>query len=127
MLNIKRCHLRNLIFFTECRDGFYGKSCVHQCSENCYVTRRCDKITGKCFKGCKPGWRTDTCDQSKSIFVRFSYALLFSINCFIFFLLFSSGSSEVSSFTKHYYVHNNKNIAKNMKTCSSSSFSCGIN
>lgn len=53
----------------ECRDGFYGKTCSHQCSKNCYVTRRCDKITGKCDEGCKPGWRTDTCDQSNTFWV----------------------------------------------------------
>lgn len=57
-----------MVHLLECPIGYYGRNCLQQCSENCYVTSRCDRVTGQCDRGCKPGWRTITCDKSK-IFV----------------------------------------------------------
>lgn len=45
--------------------GYYGKNCSNQCSAFCNVTGRCDKITGYCDGGCKPGWTGKSCDQKK--------------------------------------------------------------
>lgn len=47
-----------------CADGYYGKKCKNECSENCDVPKQCDKVTGRCQNGCKPGWTTTTCKQS---------------------------------------------------------------
>nr|XP_022304116.1 uncharacterized protein LOC111111421 isoform X2 [Crassostrea virginica] len=48
----------------ECPPGFYGIDCLYNCSQNCNVTRRCDRFTGKCEGGCKPGWTGATCYQT---------------------------------------------------------------
>nr|XP_022304108.1 neurogenic locus notch homolog protein 2-like [Crassostrea virginica] len=50
----------------ECPQGFYGRDCVYNCSENCNVTRRCDRFTGKCEGGCKQGWTGTTCYQKQT-------------------------------------------------------------
>lgn len=50
--------------FLACPDGYYGKKCENECSENCKVTKRCNTVTGHCEVGCKPGWTTKTCKQS---------------------------------------------------------------
>lgn len=47
----------------ECRFGYYGENCTNQCSLNCNVTRRCDRFTGSCDGGCKPGWTGNICSQ----------------------------------------------------------------
>lgn len=51
--------------FVVCVSGNYGKNCSDQCSLNCDVIRNCDRVTGECDKGCKPGWIGNTCDQGK--------------------------------------------------------------
>lgn len=55
----------NYISILECIYGYYGKKCKKRCSENCYVTRQCNGVTGQCNRGCKPGWTTTTCKQSR--------------------------------------------------------------
>nr|XP_034322514.1 multiple epidermal growth factor-like domains protein 10 [Crassostrea gigas] len=50
----------------ECPSGLYGKNCNQQCSSNCFVTNNCNRFTGQCDKGCKPGWIGSTCDQECS-------------------------------------------------------------
>ena len=52
-------------FVLECDPGFYGKHCIHNCSENCNVTGSCDKFFGVCKGGCKPGWTGIACKQGK--------------------------------------------------------------
>lgn len=51
-----------------CRIGHYGKNCVHNCSTNCNVTRRCDRVTGQCEGGCITGWTGSICNQRKFFF-----------------------------------------------------------
>lgn len=47
-----------------CSAGFYGKNCSEECSSNCNVAKECDKITGACNGGCKPGWIGIICNDS---------------------------------------------------------------
>lgn len=49
----------------ECMIGYYGNNCSNKCSTTCNVAERCDKISGRCDGGCKPGWTGNTCDQMK--------------------------------------------------------------
>lgn len=49
-----------------CGSGLYGEDCMHQCSPNCNEGNACDRFTGQCIGGCKPGWRGFVCDQRKS-------------------------------------------------------------
>lgn len=51
--------------FAECQQGYYGRDCTGRCSVNCYHTSRCDRFSGHCNEGCKPGWAGNTCDQRK--------------------------------------------------------------
>lgn len=53
----------------ECTAGYFGSNCVNQCSENCNLTRACDRLTGQCDGGCIPGWNGATCNESKHKFV----------------------------------------------------------
>ncbi|XP_062599082.1 multiple epidermal growth factor-like domains protein 10, partial [Saccostrea cucullata] len=46
-----------------CSAGFYGKNCGQRCSENCFITNRCDRFTGECMGKCKPGWKATRCSQ----------------------------------------------------------------
>lgn len=38
---------------------------LNKCSENCMNSASCDRFTGYCNGGCKPGWTGNKCDQSK--------------------------------------------------------------
>lgn len=70
-----------------CRPGSYGKNCMHDCSKNCYVTSRCDNITGECKLGCKPGWDTITCDKGKGFYLVLIQAKADILLCFQFHFL----------------------------------------
>ncbi|XP_071083833.1 multiple epidermal growth factor-like domains protein 10 [Haliotis cracherodii] len=50
---------------TSCPDGRYGVNCPSQCG-HCLGTVVCDKVTGKCPRGCQPGWWPDLCSQACS-------------------------------------------------------------
>ncbi|WAQ98354.1 PTPRZ-like protein [Mya arenaria] len=47
---------------TECEDGTFGRECQEMCL-NCFENDTCNKSTGKCPRGCQPGWQGYTCDQ----------------------------------------------------------------
>lgn len=51
----------------ECQPGYYGKNCTYMCSGNClHDNNRCDRFTGQCNSGCKPGWTGNICYQRKN-------------------------------------------------------------
>lgn len=54
-------------FVSECQFGHYGKNCMNTCSKSCLVTNKCNRMTGVCDGGCKPGWAGSTCDQRNGI------------------------------------------------------------
>lgn len=53
-----------IVHFTACLHGVYGINCEQNCSTNCGVPGKCDRVTGKCEKGCQVGWKGSTCDTS---------------------------------------------------------------
>lgn len=57
----------NYSFYLECPPGYYGNDCRYQCSLNCYVTSACEKFTGQCIGGCKPGWTGIKCNHGKCL------------------------------------------------------------
>lgn len=52
-----------IVFHLECDDYFFGINCKQQCNPNC---DGCNKKTGVCDTGCKPGWKGISCQESKT-------------------------------------------------------------
>ncbi|XP_078328156.1 uncharacterized protein LOC144623567 [Crassostrea virginica] len=46
-----------------CDDGTYGNNCVHNCSGDCLNGSSCNKQTGYCDMGCKPGYTNALCKE----------------------------------------------------------------
>lgn len=55
------------LIITECMAGYYGKDCLKQCSTSCASS--CNRISGHCDHGCKPGWAGNACDKKISIYI----------------------------------------------------------
>lgn len=51
-------------YVTECDDGTYGYDCLHNCSGHCLNNSPCNKHTGHCELGCKPGYTNVFCSDS---------------------------------------------------------------
>lgn len=88
----------NYMSILDCPNGYYGKNCENRCSDNCYMTRLCYIGTGHCYRGCKPGWTTTTCNQSRyfgeRLNVKATIVKHFEHTCF-----------EESTHTHHLYVY----------------------
>ena len=54
-----------LKIFAACPRGRYGYNCQENCSINCGVPERCDRVTGQCEGGCQVGWKGTTCESGK--------------------------------------------------------------
>lgn len=50
----------DLYFYLECDDGYFGPNCIEPCNATC---RSCNKSSGVCDNGCKPGWRGLYCQE----------------------------------------------------------------
>lgn len=50
-----------------CDDGTYGYNCSNNCSGQCLNDSPCNKETGHCDRGCKPGYTNNSCNEGKSI------------------------------------------------------------
>lgn len=46
----------------ECKEGWYGENCRHQCVEHCRYNSTCNHVTGQCEKVCTAGWTGFLCD-----------------------------------------------------------------
>ena len=46
---------------TECDDSFYGINCLEKCGQCRDTSPVCNKATGSCSDGCKPGYKPLTC------------------------------------------------------------------
>lgn len=66
-----------MVFYLECDENFFGINCKEQCYTNCVG---CNKKTGVCDTGCKPGWKGMSCQESK-IYYGFIYTKLKMIYC----------------------------------------------
>ncbi|KAK6990663.1 delta-like protein 4, partial [Biomphalaria glabrata] len=47
----------------ECQEGKWGDNCSSPCSSNCITYDTCNKMTGECQGGCKPGFQTPNCEK----------------------------------------------------------------
>lgn len=63
----------------ECPAGKYGKNCLQNCSENCYIAKTCDRKTGFCHKGCAVGWKLPFCNEGICLFF---LVRILSVVCF---------------------------------------------
>ena len=46
-----------------CEDGTFGYGCIKNCSGNCLEESLCNKQTGHCEGGCKPGYTNALCNK----------------------------------------------------------------
>lgn len=46
-----------------CDNGTYGYNCVNNCSGHCLNDSPCNKQTGHCDWGCKPGYTNSKCSK----------------------------------------------------------------
>lgn len=60
--------------FLECPIGTFGSDCGHNCSGHCIDDIPCNRTTGRCDSGCKPGYTGELCDTGlrKSIKTKLS-------------------------------------------------------
>lgn len=65
----------NFFLIEECNDGTYGKNCNNTCG---HCDPPCDKITGKCPHGCKPGYEGVFCNKSKTQSILYYFFYQFS-------------------------------------------------
>lgn len=50
-------------FFSDCPTGTFGSDCGYNCSGHCIGDIPCNRTTGRCDTGCKPGYTGDLCDR----------------------------------------------------------------
>lgn len=65
----------NCYVYSECNDGYFGPNCIEPCNVTC---RSCNKTSGICDKGCKPGWRGLYCQEGMFLSVSFNTNGIFS-------------------------------------------------
>ena len=53
----------NILFHVVCENETYGENCVHNCSGNCLNDSPCNRQTGHCEGGCKPGYTKALCNK----------------------------------------------------------------
>ena len=52
-----------LFHYQECKTGKYGLNCTKICGA-CLNNIDCHHVTGRCFSGCKKGWKdSEKCDD----------------------------------------------------------------
>lgn len=56
-----------LFFLSVCPSGWYGRNCSQQCGQHCIPS--CDRFTGVCELGCKPGWKGQFCETSNFLLI----------------------------------------------------------
>nr|XP_022305526.1 receptor-type tyrosine-protein phosphatase epsilon-like isoform X2 [Crassostrea virginica] len=54
---------KGTICATECPDEWYGLDCKQNCSGHCRDNDPCNKVTGRCDKGCTYGWYGQHCEH----------------------------------------------------------------
>lgn len=67
----------------ECPAGYLGTNCSKQCSVNCDKTNPCDRFTGRCDGGCKPGWKGLYCNESKHVKLYLSCVVIEKFNLWL--------------------------------------------
>lgn len=55
--------MRLSFLFEECSPESYGRNCLQNCSESCYMSKICDRKTGACDGGCEEGWKPPLCNE----------------------------------------------------------------
>lgn len=54
-------------FIVACNNGTFGHGCINNCSGQCIDEPMCNKQTGHCDRGCKPGYTSAFCNESMLI------------------------------------------------------------
>lgn len=56
-----------MVVYLECHAGKYGRNCLKNCSENCYISKTCDRKNGVCQTGCVKGWKLPLCNEGNTL------------------------------------------------------------
>lgn len=56
-----------MVVYLECPAGKYGRNCLKNCSENCYISKTCDRENGVCHTGCVIGWKLPLCNEGNTL------------------------------------------------------------
>lgn len=64
-----------VVIHSGCALEFYGRNCLQNCSENCYITRTCDRKTGVCYGGCVAGWQPPWCFEGTCTLFKFIFTI----------------------------------------------------
>lgn len=57
------CNVPKIYIYIDCNDGTFGYNCTNNCSSHCLNDSSCNKQTGQCDRGCKPGYTFDNCSK----------------------------------------------------------------
>lgn len=74
---VEEIYLSLSITVIECDAGTFGYNCVNNCSGHCLNGSTCNKSSGKCERGCNPGYTNDDCSKGE-----FLYQCYFGLNIF---------------------------------------------
>jgi hypothetical protein len=56
------------IYSPECPSESYGPDCVYNCSRQCLNYLPCNRTTGRCDRGCNPGYTGERCDKGMMLY-----------------------------------------------------------
>lgn len=56
-----------ILIVTECGEGSFGYNCTNNCSGHCLHNSPCNKQTGHCDGGCRPGYTNADCNDGSLI------------------------------------------------------------
>ena len=72
------------MLLVECSDGYYGDKCQIACG-NCLHEKRCDRLNGTCYHGCKDHFKDLECTGKEVHCFSFYIAFQNSLTTFLFF------------------------------------------
>lgn len=74
----------------ECPAGKYGRNCLKNCSENCYISKTCNRKNGVCQTGCVKGWKLPLCNEGTILCLIVNLLYVDCLWVFFYFFYYST-------------------------------------